>query len=86
LMVGVIATFAAYLLGANIMIGVLLFLGMTANLIVAGLAGTFIPIIMKRLKIDPAISATVFVTTCTDIGGFFSFLGLATIFVKVGLL
>ncbi|MBI5885501.1 MAG: magnesium transporter [Deltaproteobacteria bacterium] len=86
LMVGIVATIVAYLLGANIMIGLLLFLGMTANLVIAGLAGTFIPIILKRLKIDPAISATVFVTTCTDVGGFFSFLGLATVFVRAGIL
>ncbi|OGQ57792.1 MAG: magnesium transporter, partial [Deltaproteobacteria bacterium RIFCSPLOWO2_02_FULL_53_8] len=79
LMVGIVASVVAYLLGANILVGLLLFLGMTANLIIAGLAGTFIPLTLKRFKIDPAITATVFVTTCTDIGGFFSFLGLATL-------
>lgn len=86
LLVGIAATFVAYLLGANIMIGLLLFLGMTANLVIAGLAGTFIPIILKRFNIDPAISATVFVTTCTDVGGFLSFLGLAAVFVRAGIL
>ncbi|MBI5587147.1 MAG: magnesium transporter [Deltaproteobacteria bacterium] len=83
---GLVATLVSYLLGANIMVGVLLFLAMTANLFIAGLSGAFIPIVLKWFKVDPAISATVFVTTCTDIGGFFSFLGLATVFMRMGLL
>lgn len=83
---GLVATVVSYLLGANIMVGVLLFLAMTANLFIAGLSGAFIPIVLKWFKVDPAISATVFVTTCTDIGGFFSFLGLATVFMRMGLL
>ncbi|MEK7773975.1 MAG: magnesium transporter [Deltaproteobacteria bacterium] len=86
LLTGCAAMAASYLLGANLMVGVILFLAMTANLLIAGLSGAFIPIVLKWLKIDPAISATVFVTTCTDIGGFFSFLGLATLFIKMGLL
>ncbi len=83
---GVAAMAVSYLIGANLMVGVLLFLAMTANLLIAGLSGALIPIVLKWFKIDPAISATVFVTTCTDIGGFFSFLGLATVFMKTGLL
>ena len=68
------------------MIGVLLFLAMIANLVIAGFSGTIIPLILKWYKSDPALSATVFVTTCTDVGGFFSFLGLAALFLKYGLL
>lgn len=83
---GVAAMAVSYLIGANLIVGVILFLAMTANLFIAGLSGALIPIVLKWLKIDPAISATVFVTTCTDIGGFFSFLGLATVFMKIGLL
>lgn len=86
LAVGIVATVVAYLLGANILVGLLLFLGMTANLIIAGLAGSLIPLTLKRFNIDPAITATVFVTTCTDIGGFFCFLGLASLFIKMGIL
>ncbi|MBI5826768.1 MAG: magnesium transporter, partial [Deltaproteobacteria bacterium] len=86
LLTGVVAMAVSYIIGVNLMVGVLLFLAMTANLLIAGLSGAFIPIILKWFKIDPAISATVFVTTCTDIGGFFSFLGLATVFMKMGLL
>lgn len=83
---GAAATLIAYLLGANIMVGLLLFLAMTANLAIAGLSGSLIPLALKRFKFDPAISSSIFVTTCTDIGGFFTFLGLATVFMKAGVL
>lgn len=83
---GVIAAVAAYYFNVNYMIGVLLFLAMIANLVIAGFSGTVIPLILKWYKVDPALSATVFVTTCTDVGGFFSFLGLAAVFIKYGLL
>jgi magnesium transporter len=53
---------------------------MVVNLVVAGLAGTLIPITLERLNIDPAVSASVFLTTVTDVIGFFAFLGLAAAF------
>ncbi|MFZ3072729.1 MAG: magnesium transporter [Thermodesulfobacteriota bacterium] len=80
------ACVVAYLLGANIMIGVLLFLAMTVNLAIAGISGATIPLLLKRFGFDPAVSSSIFVTTCTDIGGFFTFLGLATVFLKIGLI
>ncbi len=83
---GIVAAIVAYFLGINYMIGALLFLAMIANLVIAGFTGTIIPLILKWYKADPALSATVFVTTCTDVGGFFSFLGLAAVFIKYGLL
>jgi magnesium transporter len=46
----------------------------------AGLAGTLIPLTLHRLGMDPAVSAGPFLTTTTDVLGFFSFLGLATLF------
>ena len=85
-LIGIVAAVAAYLLGVNYMIGLLLFLAMIANLVIAGFSGTIIPLVLKWYKADPALSATVFVTTCTDVGGFFSFLGLAAVFIKYGLL
>ena len=54
-------------------------LAMLVNLAVAGLAGVAIPLGLQRLGLDPAIASTVFVTTVTDVVGFFSFLGLATL-------
>jgi magnesium transporter len=49
------------------------------NLLAAALAGILIPLTLDRLKIDPAVSSGVFVTMVTDVVGFFSFLGLATV-------
>lgn len=53
---------------------------MVINLLVAALAGVLLPISLKLLKIDPALAGGVALTTITDIVGFLSFLGLATIF------
>ena len=83
---GGIAGLVAYLLGANIVVGLLLFLAMIANMMIAGLIGSIMPLVLKRFKFDPAISSSIFVTASTDVGGFFTFLGLASIFMKMGLL
>jgi magnesium transporter len=50
---------------------------MVINLVVAGLAGTVIPVVLEKLNVDPALASGAFVTTVTDIVGFFAFLGLA---------
>lgn len=86
LVVGTAAGTIAYLLGANFMVGLLLMMAMTANLVIAGLSGSVIPLILKWFKADPALASSVFVTACTDVGAFFTFLGLATLFMKLGLL
>jgi magnesium transporter len=53
---------------------------MVLNLVCAGLFGAGIPIFLNRIGVDPALSSTVFLTTITDVVGFFGFLGLASIF------
>lgn len=58
-------------------IGVVIAVAMVVNLICAGLAGILVPLGLQRAGIDPAVSSTVFVTTVTDVVGFFVFLGLA---------
>jgi magnesium transporter len=60
-------------------IALVLGLAMIINLLVASTFGTLVPLIMKRLGKDPATSATIFITTATDILGFLAFLGLATV-------
>jgi magnesium transporter len=80
------AALLAYILGINYMIGILILLAMITNLVIAGLTGSVIPLVLKWFNADPALSASVFVTTCTDMGGFLSFLGLAALFIKYGLL
>lgn len=86
LLVGIVAACISYFFGASLMIGLLLFLAMTANLIIACLSGSFIPLLLEWAGADPALSSSVFVTACTDICGFFTFLGLAAMFLKMGLL
>ncbi|WP_282076526.1 magnesium transporter [Epibacterium ulvae] len=59
------------------LLGAVIAISMVINLVVAGLAGTIIPIVLDKLKIDPALASGAFVTTVTDVVGFFAFLGLA---------
>ncbi len=61
------------------MLGVVLGLAMIVNLLVAGLAGICIPIVLTKLKVDPALASGAFVTTVTDVVGFFAFLALAAV-------
>ena len=55
-------------------------ISMVLNMIVAGLFGILVPVALKRMKIDPAIASSVFVTTITDVIGFLSFLGIGAYF------
>jgi magnesium transporter len=61
-------------------LGLVIGAAMIINMVAAALAGIFIPIALDRLGYDPAVSSTVFVTTVTDVVGFFAFLGLASLF------
>ena len=61
------------------MLGVVIGLSMIINLLSAGFFGSMVPLLLKRLDIDPAIGSTVILTTVTDVVGFLSFLGLATL-------
>ena len=57
-------------------------LAMAINLMAAALSGTLLPLLLKKMHIDPALAGTVILTTITDIVGFVSFLGLATLFLS----
>jgi magnesium transporter len=50
------------------------------SLLAAATAGTLVPLLLHRLRIDPALAGGIAITTVTDVTGFFSFLGLATLF------
>jgi magnesium transporter len=65
-----------------LLIGAIIAAALIINLIIAAIAGTVIPLVFRRLNADPALASTVFVTTCTDVGGFLSFLGLATLLIR----
>jgi magnesium transporter len=60
-------------------LGGVIAVAMVVNLVVAGLAGTVIPVLLERLGVDPALASGAFVTTVTDVVGFFAFLGLAAV-------
>ncbi|MFL2520234.1 MAG: magnesium transporter [Alphaproteobacteria bacterium] len=64
----------------DLMLGIILGLAMVLNLILAGFAGTIIPLALEKMRIDPALASAVILTTITDVFGFLSFLGLATLF------
>ncbi|MEY3002173.1 MAG: hypothetical protein RLZZ428_548 [Pseudomonadota bacterium] len=61
------------------MLGVVIALSMVINLLSAGFFGAMVPLLLKKIDVDPAIGSTVVLTTITDVVGFFSFLGLATL-------
>jgi magnesium transporter len=50
---------------------------MVLNMVIAGLAGTVVPVLLEKIGVDPALASGAFVTTVTDVVGFFAFLGLA---------
>jgi magnesium transporter len=62
-------------------LGVIIGVAMIVNMLVAGLSGTLVPLGLHKLKIDPAVASGVFLTTITDVVGFFAFLGLAAAFI-----
>ncbi|MBA3231388.1 MAG: magnesium transporter [Acidobacteria bacterium] len=79
---GVIGGLIAWLAYGNPVLGLILGMAMVINMFVAAVAGTLIPLTLRALKIDPALASAVFITTLTDVFGFLSFLGLATLFLR----
>lgn len=75
----VITGVAAYIWFRVPGLGLVIGLAMICNLVAAGLGGILIPLVLHRLKIDPAVASSPFVTTVTDVVGFFSFLSIATL-------
>ena len=69
----------AYFWFGDKQIAIIMGLAMIANLLFAGILGTLIPLTLEKFKIDPAISSSVFLTTATDVIGFFTFLGLSAL-------
>lgn len=79
---GIIAGIVAYLWKGNYMLGLVLGGAMAINVVVGGIVGTVVPLVLKKLNVDPAIASSIFVTTFTDAVGFLSFLGLATMLLQ----
>jgi magnesium transporter len=78
LAVGVVVAVAAVLIGEGARLGMVVFLALAGNLLVAGFAGAFIPVVLERAGVDPAVASSIFVTTFTDTCGFLLLLGMAT--------
>jgi magnesium transporter len=79
---GVIGALVAWLFSSDPMLGAILAMAMIINMFVAATAGTLIPLMLRALKVDPALASSVFITTLTDVFGFLSFLGLAKLFLR----
>jgi len=77
LAIGAVVWLVAVAMGDQGRLGLVVFLAMAGNLLVAGFAGGFIPVVLERYRIDPAIASSIFVTTFTDVCGFLLLLGLA---------
>jgi magnesium transporter len=79
--IGAIVFAFAYLYDLNPLLGLVVFLAMTGNLIIAGVAGSAIPLVLKRVGIDPAVASSIIITTFTDVFGFLLLLGMASRFI-----
>jgi magnesium transporter len=77
---GGVASLLVWLTLGNPMLGVVLGMAMIINMFVAALAGTLVPLGLRAANVDPALASSVFITTMTDVFGFLSYLGLATVF------
>ena len=81
ILLGAVVGAAAYLWKGDPTLGLILAAAMVGNMIIAGLTGAGIPLLLRKLKLDPAVSAAVFITTFTDVLGLLLFLGLATLLI-----
>ena len=79
---GIIAALVAWVWRGNMTLGLVLGAAMIINMFVAATAGTLVPLGLRAANVDPALASSVFITTLTDIAGFFAYLGLATIFIQ----
>jgi magnesium transporter len=79
---GLVAALVAWIARGNPVLGLVLCAAMIINMFVAATAGTLVPLGLRAANIDPALASSVFITTLTDVFGFFSFLGLATVFAR----
>ncbi|MFQ9616543.1 MAG: magnesium transporter, partial [Clostridium butyricum] len=80
--IGAIICGLGYIWERNMIFGIVIGIAMILNMMAATTSGFIVPVVLKKLKVDPALASAVFVTTVTDVLGFFFFLGLATMFIQ----
>jgi magnesium transporter len=79
---GLILAVIAYLWKGQVLLSLILGIALVFNMLVAAVVGTLVPMALRAFRIDPAIASSVIITTFTDVFGFFSFLGLATLMMR----
>src|SRR2546430_989873 len=79
LAIGVLVGIVGFFWKGSAMLGLIVGIAMLLNMIAAALSGVFVPYTLRAFKIDPALASSIFVTTVTDVAGFFFFLGLAAV-------
>ena len=82
-LIGLITGIVVALIYKNFYLGIIMLIAMIGNLVVAGISGIIVPITLDKLHIDPALSSSIFLTTATDVLGFFIFLSLAKLFLPL---
>ena len=82
LVIGIITGIVVGMIYQNVYLGIIILLAMVGNLIVSGVFGLLVPLVLQKLKVDPALSSSIFLTTATDVLGFFIFLSLANLFIS----
>lgn len=78
--IGILTGIIVTLIYGNYYLGIIIFLSMIGNLVISGICGILVPLILAKLKLDPALASSIFLTTATDVLGFFIFLSLAQVF------
>lgn len=81
LVIGLSISLFAYIADGNVLLGLVVFLSMTLNLLIGGIAGSSIPLFLKHLGIDPALASSIFITALTDILGFTILLSLSSMII-----
>jgi magnesium transporter len=79
---GLVLALIAYLWKGSWLLALILGVALIFTMVVAAVAGTLVPIALRAFQVDPAIASGVIITTFTDVFGFFSFLGLATLMMR----
>jgi magnesium transporter len=82
LFLGIIMGVITFFWYHNLALSLVIFLAMLGNLFIAGLFGSLVPLFLRKLKLDPALGSSIFVTTATDVFGFVLYLGLATLLIN----
>ena len=79
---GLVIAVIAYIWKGQLLLSLILAVALLFNMLIAAVVGTLVPIALKTSSVDPAIASSVIITTFTDVFGFFSFLGLATLLIR----